>query len=35
MKEDERIRLIKNFENRKILDSKSFAALNSNGKYTN
>jgi hypothetical protein len=33
MKEDERIRLIKNFENRKILYSKSFAALNSNGKY--
>ena len=33
MKEDERIRLIKNFENRKILYSKSFAALNSKGKY--
>jgi len=32
MKEDERIRLIKNFENRKILYSKSFAALNSKGK---
>ena len=31
--EDQRIRLIKNFENRKILFSKSFAALNSNGKY--
>ena len=26
-------RLIKNFENRKILYSKSLAALNSNGKY--
>ena len=33
MKEDERIRLIKNIENRKILYSKSFAALNSKGKY--
>ena len=33
MEEDPRIRLIKNQENRKILFSKSFAALNSNGKY--
>jgi hypothetical protein len=33
MKEDERIRLIKNFESRKILYSKSLAALNSKGKY--
>ena len=33
MKEDQRIRLIKNIENRKILFSKSFAALNANGKY--
>ena len=33
MKEDERIRLIKNIERRKILYSKSFAALNSKGKY--
>jgi len=33
MKEDERIRFIKNFENRKILYSKSIAALNSKGKY--
>ena len=33
MKEDERIRLIKNIENRKILYSKSFSALNSKGKY--
>jgi glycosyltransferase involved in cell wall biosynthesis len=33
MKEDETIRLIKNIENRKILYSKSFAALNSKGKY--
>jgi len=33
MKEDERIRLIKNFENRKILYSKSIGALNSKGKY--
>ena len=33
MKEDERIRLIKNIKNRKILYSKSMAALNSNGKY--
>jgi glycosyltransferase involved in cell wall biosynthesis len=33
MKEDERIRFIKNFERRKILYSKSFAALNSKGKY--
>ena len=31
--EDPRIRLIENFENRKILFSKSFAALNSRGKY--
>lgn len=33
MKEDERIRLIKNIENRKILYSKSLSALNSKGKY--
>ena len=33
MKEDERIRLIKNQINRKILYSKSLAALNCNGKY--
>ena len=33
MKEDERIRLIKNIENRKILYSKTLAALNSKGKY--
>ena len=33
MKEDERIRLIENKINRKILYSKSIAALNSNGKY--
>ena len=33
MKEDERIRLIKNEINRKILYSKSMAALNCNGKY--
>ena len=33
MKYDQRLRLIKNFENRKILYSKSMAALNSNGKY--
>jgi glycosyltransferase involved in cell wall biosynthesis len=33
MKEDQRIRLIKNIENRKILYSKSLAALNSKGKY--
>ncbi len=33
MKCDQRLRLIKNFENRKILYSKSLAALNSNGKY--
>ena len=33
MKEDERIRLIKNFENRKILYSKSIGVLNSKGKY--
>ena len=33
MNEDERIRLIKNFENRKILYSKSLAALNAKGKY--
>ena len=33
MKEDERIRLIKNQINRKILFSKSMAALNCNGKY--
>ena len=31
--EDQRIRLIKNPDNRKILYSKSIAALNSNGKY--
>ena len=33
MKEDPRIRLIKNQINRKILYSKSMAALNSNSKY--
>ena len=33
MKEDERIRLIKNLKNRQILYSKSMGALNSNGKY--
>ena len=33
MKQDVRIRFIKNIENRKILYSKSFAALNSKGKY--
>ena len=33
MKEDERIRLIKNIDNRMILYSKSMAALNSRGKY--
>ena len=33
MKEDPRIRLIKNNRNRRILFSKSFAALNSNGKF--
>ena len=33
MKEDNRIRLIKNQINRKILYSKSIAALNSNGKF--
>ena len=33
MKEDDRIRLIKNIENRKILYSKSFSVLNSKGKY--
>ena len=33
MKEDERIRIIKNTENRKILYSKSFSVLNSKGKY--
>ena len=33
MKEDERIRLIKNNKNKKILYSKSIAALNSNGDY--
>ena len=33
MKEDPRIKLIKNKKNRKILYSKSIAALNSNGKY--
>ena len=32
-KEDPRIRLIKNSDNKKILFSKSIAALNSNGKY--
>ena len=32
-KKDKRIRLIKNTENRKILYSKSIAALNANGKY--
>ena len=33
MKEDQRIRFIKNIERRKILYSKSFAALNSKGEY--
>ena len=33
MKEDERIRLIKNIESRKILYSKSFGELNSKGNY--
>ena len=33
MEEDPRIRLIKNDKNRKILYSKSIAALNSKGKY--
>ena len=33
MKEDERIRLIKNIEKRKILYSNSFSVLNSKGKY--
>ena len=33
MKEDPRIKLIQNIKNRKILYSKSLAALNSNGKY--
>ena len=33
MQEDERIRVIKNNKNRKILYSKSIAALNSRGKY--
>ena len=33
MKEDKRIKLIKNEVNRKILFSKSMAAINSNGKY--
>ena len=33
MKEDYRIRLIKNHKNRKILYSKSIAALNSNGEF--
>lgn len=33
MQQDKRIRLIKNMENRKILYSKSIAALNANGKY--
>ena len=33
MKNDPRIRLIKNLKNRKILYSKSIAALNSNGEY--
>ena len=33
MKEDPRIRLIKNNKNRKILYSKSIGALNANGKY--
>ena len=33
MKCDQRLRLIKNFENRKILYSKSLATLNSNGKF--
>ena len=33
MKEDPRIRLIKNEKNRRILYSKSIAALNANGEY--
>ena len=33
MEKDKRIKLIKNIENRKILFSKSMAALNANGKY--
>jgi glycosyltransferase involved in cell wall biosynthesis len=33
MKEDPRIRLLKNEKNRRILYSKSIAALNANGKY--
>ena len=33
MEEDPRIRLIKNYKNRKILYSKSIGALNSNGEY--
>ena len=33
MEEDPRIRLIKNEKNRRILYSKSVAALNANGKY--
>ena len=33
MEEDPRIRLIKNYRNRKILYSKSIGALNSNGEY--
>ena len=33
MKKDSRIRLIKNIKNKKILYSKSIAALNSNGEY--
>ena len=33
MQDEPRIRLIKNFRNRKILYSKSIAALNSNGEY--
>ena len=33
MEEDPRIRLIKNFKNRKILYSKSIGALNSNGEF--
>ena len=33
MKEDQRIRLIQNKENRRILYSKSFGALNAKGKY--
>ena len=33
IEKDQRIKLIENYENRRILFSKSFAALNSKGKY--